>query len=80
MQKLLEVDCGYDQHMLQPIDDSIGMGDVDPIGESFFLILVLIQLVLDIDPIIAILTDGVILQSGGVAQPLVDLVEIGEIV
>ena len=80
MQKLMEVDCRYDHHMFESIDDSISIGDVYSIGESFLLILILIQLVLYINPIIAVLTNGIILQSGGMAKPLVDLIEIGKIV
>jgi hypothetical protein len=66
--------------MLEPIDERIGIGYVYAIGESFLLVLILIELVLDGDAVVAVLTDGVVLQLGGVAQPLVDLVEVGEVV
>lgn len=67
MQKLMETDCRHDQHMFEPIDDSIGIGDIYAIVEAFLLILILIQLVLDINPIIAVLTDGIMLQAGRMA-------------
>ncbi len=80
VEEVLQVDSGYDQHMFESIDECIGVGDVDAIGEPLLLILVLIQLVVDGDAVVAVVGDGVVLQLCGVAQPVVDLVEVGEVV
>ncbi len=66
--------------MLQTVDQSVRTSLINSTAKPLLLCLVEAQLLLNIHPIVIVAAQGVLLQFGPSAQPLIDFVEVGEVV